>query len=207
MFAFAIWERDSGRVVLARDRLGIKPLYLAETPGMVCASPPPCRRCSPAAAIDTDIDPVALHHYMSFHAVVPAPTTILQGVRKLPPGHAADHRTRWHAARGGLLGRSNSARSEVIESLSRVGLAGAGAADAAEGGQAAAGGRRAGGRAAVGRPRLQLDHRACWPSRAARPEDVLDRLRDGRRRARRRVPVFRHHRQAVRHRPPQAVRR
>ena len=33
MFAFAIHERDTGRVVLARDRLGIKPLYLAETPG------------------------------------------------------------------------------------------------------------------------------------------------------------------------------
>src|SRR3954471_10362470 len=31
MFAFAVWERDSGRVVLARDRLGVKPLYLAET--------------------------------------------------------------------------------------------------------------------------------------------------------------------------------
>ena len=33
MFAFVIHERDTGRVVLARDRLGIKPLYLAETPG------------------------------------------------------------------------------------------------------------------------------------------------------------------------------
>jgi asparagine synthase (glutamine-hydrolysing) len=38
-----------------------------------------------AGGIDTDIDPAALHHYMSFHAAVPAPLTILKGVRKLPP--------------------------------------------------------------------------------------------------------------------------
>jgi len=38
-----------------------------------------------AGGIDTAIDPQALHHYMSFHAVVPAPLTILKGVRKLPP--------------------------------------------------------------------------------------------------------------------------
>jgi asparagine synthase (glutamine-hydrolysing) len=84
MFAFAIWERDSGRVVLARDRLGIKPLYLAETKGgLRFASTLPALLA--AGEVDTAIDPQALHHYMSFHAVVPAPLTILRGVRKLPP--------------------------------------------------------------------------------------------------------------------------
>jgi asparagine synthase (glutamine-hydrolysing) len=84
MFAFAIWERDSGRVVLGRDRLGIKPLYLAETRGgLRFASTLPALLA--AGGVDTAIDPQALHHYMSFHAVVPAPLTILKGVRKLPP--------------------------------------------------------------------------------------------------------------------------
>ena len=84
MFAFAIWERDSGRVLLGRDRLGIKPLYLADIPGgLRFASSLPALLA--AGGIDTDIDPVALHHYMSFHAVVPAPHTILKGIRKLPP--------------------------------------------------------------------------------------------------------------------------
>src|SRR5580693_6655855 len=84
MFAFAIWERDSGRVVLARDRLGIKPLYLTETNnGLRFASTLPAILA--AGGVDTDIDRQALHHYMSFHAVVPAPLTILKGVRKLPP--------------------------------------------------------------------------------------------------------------------------
>jgi len=84
MFAFAVWERDSGRVVLARDRLGIKPIYLAETPGgLRFASTLPALLA--AGGVDTTIDRQALHHYMSFHAVVPAPLTILKGVRKLPP--------------------------------------------------------------------------------------------------------------------------
>ncbi len=84
MFAFAIWERDSGKVVLGRDRLGIKPLYLSETSGRLrFASSLPALLAG--GDVDTDIDPVALHHYMSFHAVVPAPLTILKGVRKLPP--------------------------------------------------------------------------------------------------------------------------
>jgi asparagine synthase (glutamine-hydrolysing) len=84
MFAFAIWERDSGRVFLARDRLGIKPLYLADTPkGLRFASTLPALLA--AGDVDTEIDSAALHHYMSWHAVIPAPLTILKGVRKLPP--------------------------------------------------------------------------------------------------------------------------
>ncbi len=84
MFAFAIWERDSGRLVLARDRLGIKPLYYAEQPGRFrFASTLPALLA--AGGVDTSIDPAALHHYLSWHAVVPAPMTIIKGVRKLAP--------------------------------------------------------------------------------------------------------------------------
>ncbi|HEX4407431.1 MAG TPA: N-acetylglutaminylglutamine amidotransferase [Xanthobacteraceae bacterium] len=85
MFVFAIWERDTGRVVLARDRLGIKPLYYVEQPGRFrFASTLPALLAS--GDIDTTIDPQALHHYMSWHAVVPPPMTIIKGVRKLAPG-------------------------------------------------------------------------------------------------------------------------
>jgi asparagine synthase (glutamine-hydrolysing) len=84
MFAFAVADRDTGVLTLGRDRLGIKPLYLTENgdrlrfasslPGLLAGG-----------GVDTSIDPVALHHYMSFHSVVPAPRTILAGIRKLPP--------------------------------------------------------------------------------------------------------------------------
>lgn len=99
MFSFAIWERDSGRLILARDRLGIKPLYYTDLEhGLRFASTLPALLAS--GEIDTDIDPVALHHYMSFHAVVPAPYTILKGIRKLPPATIriieADGRSRDH---------------------------------------------------------------------------------------------------------------
>ncbi len=84
MFAFVIWERDSGKAFMARDRLGIKPLYYANIKGAIrFASSLPALLA--AGEVDTDIDPIALHHYMTFHAVVPAPYTILKGIRKLPP--------------------------------------------------------------------------------------------------------------------------
>ncbi|MEV5149498.1 N-acetylglutaminylglutamine amidotransferase [Streptomyces sp. NPDC052727] len=84
MFAFAIVEHRTGRVVLARDRLGIKPLYLARTPGRLrFASTLPALLA--AGDVDTSLDPVALHQYLSWHATVAAPRTVLNGVRKLPP--------------------------------------------------------------------------------------------------------------------------
>ena len=84
MFAFCIAERDTGRVVLGRDRLGIKPLYLSESAGALrFASTLPALLAG--GGIDTSIDAVALHHYLMFHSVVPAPRTIFEGVSKLPP--------------------------------------------------------------------------------------------------------------------------
>lgn len=84
MFAFAIAEHRTGRLVLARDRLGIKPLYLAHTPGRLrFASTLPALLA--AGDVDTSLDPAALHQYLSWHATVAAPRTVLNGVRKLPP--------------------------------------------------------------------------------------------------------------------------
>ena len=84
MFALAITEWNSGRLVLARDRLGIKPLYLTQDAHRLrFASTLPALVA--AGGVDTSIDRVALFEYMSFHSVVPAPRTILTGVRKLPP--------------------------------------------------------------------------------------------------------------------------
>ncbi len=83
MFAFVITERDSGRTAFVRDRFGIKPLYIADDGNRIrFASTLPA--LLKAGGIDTGIDVQALHNYMSFHAVVPAPRTILNGVRKLP---------------------------------------------------------------------------------------------------------------------------
>lgn len=84
MFAFALVERDSGKVILGRDRLGIKPFYYSRVDGgMIFASSLPAILST--GMISKEIDPVALHHYMTFHAVVPAPYTILKDVRKLSP--------------------------------------------------------------------------------------------------------------------------
>ena len=84
MFAFALVDQRAGRTVLVRDRLGIKPLYLADVPGgLRFASTLPALLAG--GDVDTSLDPIALHHYLSWHSIVPAPRTLLRGVRKLPP--------------------------------------------------------------------------------------------------------------------------
>jgi asparagine synthase (glutamine-hydrolysing) len=84
MFAFCLVDTASGRALLGRDRLGKKPLYLADTAdGLRFASTLPALLAG--GGIDTSIDPVALHHWLTWHGVVPAPRTILSGVRKLHP--------------------------------------------------------------------------------------------------------------------------
>lgn len=84
MFAFAIWDQRSSQLFLARDRFGIKPLYLTQDSRRLrFASSLPALLAG--GGVDTTLDPVALHHHFTLHTVVPAPRTVLKGVRKLAP--------------------------------------------------------------------------------------------------------------------------
>ena len=87
VFAFAIWDVSKQQLFLARDRFGIKPLYYSiNTRGIRFAST--TQALIAGGGIDDTIDPVALHHHLSLHAVVPAPRTLLRGLRKLRPAHS-----------------------------------------------------------------------------------------------------------------------
>ena len=85
MFAFAIWDAPKRRLLLARDRVGKKPLYWRSHGGsFVFGSELKALMQDPD--MPREVDPVALHHYLTYQ-YVPAPWSILRDVRKLPPGH------------------------------------------------------------------------------------------------------------------------
>ncbi len=85
MFALALVDEPQQKVVFARDRLGIKPLYFTEVAGRLrCASTLPALLAG--GGVDTTLDPVAVHQYLQLHSIVPAPRTILRSVSKLRPG-------------------------------------------------------------------------------------------------------------------------
>ncbi len=86
MFAFALWDANRRVLFMARDRFGVKPLYWNRQ-GQVFRFASTTQALLAAGGVDTRIDPVALHHLFTLHAVVPAPRTVLTGVRKLPPAH------------------------------------------------------------------------------------------------------------------------
>ncbi|GAB3858895.1 asparagine synthase (glutamine-hydrolyzing) [Nocardioides maradonensis] len=84
-FAYALYERDQGRLTLVRDRLGILPLYWwRDGRRLVFGS----ELNVVLAALDgvPELDPDGLAHYLARRAT-PAPTTLLRGIRKLRPGH------------------------------------------------------------------------------------------------------------------------
>ena len=85
MFAFAFWSSEKRELLLARDRMGIKPLYFAETPsGLIFSSE--VRSLLASGWIDKRHDPIALADYLRYQTVH-APRTIIQGVSMLPAGH------------------------------------------------------------------------------------------------------------------------
>ena len=86
MFAFAIWDMRKQRLFLGRDRLGIKPLYYSfNNKRLLFASN--AQALLATGDIDTSIDSVGLHHQLTLHAVIPAPHTILNGIKKMRPAH------------------------------------------------------------------------------------------------------------------------
>jgi asparagine synthase (glutamine-hydrolysing) len=84
MFAFGIWDEKRQVLFLARDRLGIKPLYYTQQRGLLLfASEIKALLAHPLVA--ADLEPEALHHYLTFKTT-PAPLTMFAGIRKLPAG-------------------------------------------------------------------------------------------------------------------------
>jgi asparagine synthase (glutamine-hydrolysing) len=85
MFAFAIWDKKRKKMLLARDRIGIKPLYYSYNgKDIAFASEPKALLQLPW--IEGRLDPQGLSHYLSYD-FIPAPYCIYKDIRKVPPGH------------------------------------------------------------------------------------------------------------------------
>lgn len=86
MFSIVIFDKRARILFMARDRLGIKPLYYSEGRSFSFGS---TLQSLLDFGVDKSINQKALHHYLTFHSVVPAPDTIISGVKKLPAAHYA----------------------------------------------------------------------------------------------------------------------
>ena len=88
MFAFAIWDRTERTLFLARDRMGVKPLYYAHRDGCFAFASRPGALTLLLNHDDADLNPEALRCYLEL-GYVPAPLSIHNDVHKLAPGHHA----------------------------------------------------------------------------------------------------------------------
>jgi asparagine synthase (glutamine-hydrolysing) len=102
MFAIALWDKPRRRLVLARDRMGVKPLYYASTPeGLAFASE--VKALLAGGLVRAELDPLGAELFLA-HGFVPGPYTLFAGVRKLEPaalmvfedGKIVDHRPYWN---------------------------------------------------------------------------------------------------------------
>jgi asparagine synthase (glutamine-hydrolysing) len=84
MFAFAIWDAKEHRLVLGRDRIGIKPLYVTQVGDRLLWGSE--AKCLLAGGLEPKLDPQALHDYLTL-GYVPGPASIFAGTTQLPPGH------------------------------------------------------------------------------------------------------------------------
>ena len=132
MFAFALWDARRRRLLLARDRVGIKPLVYAETPGgLVFASE--LRALLALPWLPRDVDDLGVVRYL-YQSTVPGEASVIRGIRKLPPAHrliAEGGRTRieryWSleegpAADGGSLEAAADELEARLESAVRTHL-------------------------------------------------------------------------------------
>ncbi len=90
MFGVALWKESERRLVLARDRMGIKPLYIHQRGGEIYFGSE-LKALFVHPEIERRISPEGLAHYLSLN-YVPCPYTLVDGIRKLPPGHWLDWR-------------------------------------------------------------------------------------------------------------------
>jgi asparagine synthase (glutamine-hydrolysing) len=86
MFAFALWDKNSQTLFLARDRLGIKPLYYAHLPNQQLAFASELKGLLVHPQLPRELDATAVEDYFAY-GYVPEPKTILRHAFKLPPGH------------------------------------------------------------------------------------------------------------------------
>lgn len=86
MFAIALWDRVRRRLLLVRDRLGIKPLFYTEKDGRILFASE--LKALVAVDLDCQICKEAIYHYLTY-GYIPAPLTVYQGIFKLLPGHMA----------------------------------------------------------------------------------------------------------------------